>query len=380
VTTESSVQPAELSADLYPVSRLSAVAAATARAGLDALLLTPGPDLRYVTGYNALPLERLTCLVVSARGEPFLVVPRLELPAAEHSPAARLGVEFVAFGETDDPYAVVARRLGAARRVGLADRMWALQSLRFRDALPGAEQVLAGTVLRELRMRKSPAEAAALREAGAAIDAVHGQVPGFLKAGRTEREVGRDIADAIIRAGHATVDFVIVASGPNGASPHHELSDRVIQAGEPVVVDIGGQMPSGYCSDSTRVYCVGEPPADFLAYYEVLRHAQEVACAAVRPGVSCESIDAAARQVIAEAGHGEHFVHRTGHGIGLETHEEPYIVAGNDEPLRPGFAFSVEPGIYLPGVHGARIEDIVICGEEAGERVNHTPRDLVVID
>jgi Xaa-Pro aminopeptidase len=351
VTTESSVQPAELSADLYPVSRLSAVAAATARAGLDALLLTPGPDLRYVTGYNALPLERLTCLVVSARGEPFLVVPRLELPAAEHSPAARLGVEFVAFGETDDPYAVVARRLGAARRVGLADRMWALQSLRFRDALPGAEQVLAGTVLRELRMRKSPAEAAALREAGAAIDAVHGQVPGFLKAGRTEREVGRDIADAIIRAGHATVDFVIVASGPNGASPHHELSDRV-----------------------------GEPPADFLAYYEVLRHAQEVACAAVRPGVSCESIDAAARQVIAEAGHGEHFVHRTGHGIGLETHEEPYIVAGNDEPLRPGFAFSVEPGIYLPGVHGARIEDIVICGEEAGERVNHTPRDLVVID
>ncbi|GGK95256.1 dipeptidase [Planomonospora parontospora subsp. parontospora] len=365
--------------DLYPVARLAAAQEATAAAGLDALLLTPGPDLRYVTGYQALPLERLTCLVLPAEGDAFLMVPRLELPAAEHSPAARLGIEFVAWDETDDPYAAVGARLGAAARVGLADRMWAMQSLRFRDALPGAEQVLAGTVLRGLRMRKSAAEAAALREAGAAIDAVHAQVPGFLKEGRTEREVGRDIAEAIIAAGHETVDFVIVGSGPNGASPHHELSDRVIRAGEPVVVDIGGQMPSGYCSDSTRVYSVGEPPADFLRYYDVLQRAQEAACAAVRPGVPCEAVDAAAREVIAAEGYGEHFIHRTGHGIGLETHEEPYIVAGNAEPLAPGFAFSVEPGVYLPGTHGARIEDIVICTEDGGERVNHRPRELVVV-
>ncbi|MBG0816750.1 Xaa-Pro peptidase family protein [Planomonospora sp. ID82291] len=365
--------------DLYPVARLAAAQEATAAAGLDALLLTPGPDLRYVTGYQALPLERLTCLVLPAEGDAFLMVPRLELPAAEHSPAARLGVEFVPWDETDDPYAAVGARLGAVARVGLADRMWAMQSLRFRDALPGAEQVLAGTVLRGLRMRKSAAEAAALREAGAAIDAVHAQVPGFLKAGRTEREVGRDIAEAIIAAGHETVDFVIVGSGPNGASPHHELSDRVIRAGEPVVVDIGGQMPSGYCSDSTRVYAVGEPPADFLRSYDVLRRAQEAACAAVRPGVPCEAIDAAAREVIAAEGYGEYFIHRTGHGIGLETHEEPYIVAGNAEPLAPGFAFSVEPGVYLPGTHGARIEDIVICTEDGGERVNHRPRELVVV-
>ncbi|MDF5753841.1 Xaa-Pro peptidase family protein [Spongiactinospora sp. TRM90649] len=365
--------------DLYPVSRLAAVQEATRRAGLGALLLTPGPDLRYVTGYEALPLERLTCLAVPAAGEPFLMVPRLELAAAEHSPASRLGVEFVPWEETDDPYAHVAKRLGAVATVGLADRMWAMTSLRFRDALPGAEQVLASTVLRGLRMRKSPAEAAALREAGAAIDAVHARVPEFLRAGRTEREVGRDIADAIIAAGHETVDFVIVGSGPNGASPHHELSDRVIEAGEPVVVDIGGRMPSGYCSDSTRVYSVGEPPAAFAAYYEVLRRAQEAACLAVRPGVACEAIDAAAREVIEEAGYGERFIHRTGHGIGLETHEDPYIVAGNAEPLVPGYAFSVEPGIYLPGEHGARIEDIVICGEEGGERVNDRPRELVVV-
>ncbi|MEV5410711.1 Xaa-Pro peptidase family protein [Thermopolyspora sp. NPDC052614] len=365
--------------ELYPVTRLAAVTEATSRSGLDALLLTPGPDLRYVTGYDATPLERLTCLVVPASGEPFLVVPRLELPAAEHSPASRLGVEFVPWDETDDPYALVAARLGSVERVGVADRMWAMQSLRFRDALPGVRQELAGRVLRELRMRKSPAEVAALREAGAAIDAVHALVPGFLKPGRTEREVGRDIAAAIVDAGHATVDFVIVGSGPNGASPHHELSDRVIQAGEPVVVDIGGMMPSGYCSDSTRTYSVGEPPEEFVAYYEVLQAAQEAACAAVRPGVTCEAVDAAAREVIADSGYGEYFIHRTGHGIGLEVHEEPYIVAGNTEPLAPGFAFSVEPGIYLPGKHGARIEDIVVCTDEGVERVNNRPRDLIVV-
>ncbi|MEU4832959.1 Xaa-Pro peptidase family protein [Streptosporangium sp. NPDC023615] len=371
MTTESS--------DLYPVTRLAAAREATAAAGLDALLLTPGPDLRYVTGYEALPLERLTCLVLPAAGEAFMMVPRLELPAAEHSPASRLGLEFVPWDETDDPYATVAARLGAPRRVGLADRMWAMQSLRLREAMPGAEQVLAGTVLRGLRMRKSAAEVAALREAGAAIDAVHAQVPGFLKAGRTEREIGRDIAEAIVAAGHSTVDFVIVGSGPNGASPHHELSDRVVAEGEPIVVDIGGQMPSGYCSDSTRVYAIGEPPAGFLAYYEVLRRAQQAACDAVRPGVPCEAVDAAAREVIAAEGYGEYFIHRTGHGIGLETHEEPYIVAGNTEPLAPGFAFSVEPGIYLPGAHGARIEDILVCTGDGGERVNHRPRELVVV-
>ncbi|MFC0863716.1 M24 family metallopeptidase [Sphaerimonospora cavernae] len=367
------------SSELYPVARLAEVREAAARAGLGALLLTPGPDLRYVTGYDALPLERLTCLAVPATGEPFLTVPRLELPAAEHSQAARLGIEFVAWDETDDPYEEVARRLGAVGRVGLADRMWAMQSLRFRAVMPEAEQVLAGSALRELRMRKTPAERAALAEAGAAIDAVHNLVPSLLKAGRTEREVGRDIAEAIIDAGHTRVDFVIVGSGPNGASPHHELSDRMIQPGEPVVVDIGGTMPSGYCSDSTRVYCIGEPPAEFAAYYEVLRSAQEAACAHVRPGVTCESVDAAAREVIAEAGFGDRFIHRTGHGIGLETHEEPYIVSGNTEPMEPGFAFSVEPGIYLPGKHGARIEDIVVCGETAGERMNNTTRDLVVV-
>jgi Xaa-Pro aminopeptidase len=171
---------------------------------------------------------------------------------------------------------------------------------------------------------------------------------------------------------------VIVGSGPNAASPHHEVSDRVLAAGDVVVVDIGGTMPSGYCSDSTRTYALGEPPAEFSAYYKVLYDAQEAACAAVRPGVTAETVDAAAREPITRAGYGAAFIHRTGHGIGLETHEDPYIVAGNSEPLEPGMAFSVEPGIY-PGPHGARIEDIVVCTADGAERLNHSPRELVVV-
>jgi len=361
---------------LYPAQRLERVRAAVGAAGLDAVLLTPGPDLRYVTGYDAKQLERLTCLVIPAAGEPALFLPRLELAAARA--AITTDLEMVATGETDDAFALVADRLGAIDSVGLSDRMWALFVLRFRDALPGARQALAATVLRELRMRKSPAEVAELREAGAAIDRVHAQVPGWLKPGLNERAVASRIAEAILAEGHAHVDFVIVGSGPNAASPHHEVSDRVLEEGDVVVVDIGGTMPSGYCSDCTRTYCIGAPPAEFTAYYEVLRDAQEAACRSVRPGVTAESVDAAARSRIEAAGYGEAFFHRTGHGIGLETHEDPYIVAGNDLVLEPGMAFSVEPGIY-PGAHGARIEDIVVCTEDGAERLNNAPRELAVV-
>jgi Xaa-Pro aminopeptidase len=376
---------------LYPADRVEQAAAAAAEAGLTALLLTPGPDLRYLTGYDAHQLERLTCLAVPAAGgageggpggakEPFLVVPRLERPAAQASPAGSLGLEIIPWDETDDPYALVAGRLGAVSGpVGLSDRMWALMVLRFRDALPGVRQELASAALRGMRSRKTPAEVAALRAAGEAIDRVHARVPGWLRAGRTERQVAADIADAIIHEGHARVDFTIVGSGPNAASPHHEVSDRALQDGDAVVVDIGGTMPSGYCSDCTRTYVIGDPEPDFAAYYRVLRDAQQAAFAAVRPGVTAEAVDAAAREPITDAGFGGYFVHRTGHGIGLETHEDPYIVSGNAEPLRPGMAFSIEPGIY-PGPHGARIEDIVVCTEDGGERLNNAGHELVCVD
>jgi Xaa-Pro aminopeptidase len=363
---------------LYPTERLTRVQQEVRKAGIDVLLLTPGPDLRYVTGYDAKQLERLTCLAVPADADPFLVVPGLELKAAQASPAGQLDVDMVPWGELTDPFRVIAGKLDGPETIALSDRMWALHVLQFAQAFPDARQSLASTVLSALRIRKSPAEVAALRQAGEAIDRVHANVPRWLRAGQTERQVGVKIAEAIFAEGHISADFVIVGSGPNAASPHHEVSDRVIEEGDVVVVDIGGTMPSGYCSDCTRTYAVGSAPDDFRAYYEVLKRAQEAATVHVEPGVTAESVDRAARSVIEEAGYGEWFIHRTGHGIGLETHEDPYIVEGNATRLENGMAFSIEPGIY-PGPHGARIEDIVACTETGFERLNNGPRDLVIV-
>ncbi len=345
--------------------------------GIDALLVTPGADLRYLTGYVALPLERLTCLVLPAHGDPTLVVPALERQAAV---ASGVDVEIATWGETDDPFALVADLVGDARTVGVDDHMWASRVFALGAALPTADQVLAGSLVQQLRIRKDATEVDALREAGLAIDHVHGRIGEWLRPGRTEREVGADIARAIIDAGHDTVDFVIVGSGPNGASPHHELSDRVIEAGDPVVIDIGGTMPSGYCSDSTRNYLAGGT-ADpvYLEAYAVLEAAQQAQREHARPGVTAESVDAIGRQIIADAGFGDLFIHRTGHGIGQETHEEPYIVEGNDLVLEQGMAFSIEPGIYFDARFGARIEDIAVCTTDGLEVLNNTPRGLVAL-
>ena len=360
--------------------RLDRARTAAARVGVDVLLVTPGADLRYLTGYQAMPLERLTCLVLPTIGDPVLVVPTLERPAAEASPVGAMALEIVDWQETDDPVRLVAKLVPDARRIAIDDHMWAEHVLRFRAAMPDAEQVLAGPLLRELRIRKSPDEIAALREAGAAIDRVQARMGEWLRAGRTERDVGRDIADAIISEGHQRVDFVIVASGPNSASPHHSASDRVIEAGDPVVVDIGGTTPDGYCSDETRTYVIGSPPDEFAVAYVTLHRAQMAAVEHARTGVTAESVDATAREVLMAAGLGDYFTHRTGHGIGLETHEEPYIVAGNTRVLEAGMAFSIEPGFYLPERFGARIEDIVVITDAGGaERLNLRPRELGVL-
>lgn len=348
--------------------------------GWDGLLVTPGPDLRYLAGYDAVPLERLTCLVIPASGDPVLVAPLLERAAAAATPVGMAGVEILTWGETEDPYALVSGLLPDAQQVGIDDHMWAVKALSLRAAMPRAEQYAAGAILSHMRMRKSPEEVAALLRAGRAIDEVHAAVPSLLRPGRTEREVGRDIAALILEAGHVSADFVIVASGPNGASPHHEVSDRVLQVGDAIVVDIGGTMPDGYCSDETRMYALGDPGDDYLAAYAVLQDAQRAAVESVRPGATCESVDAVARTLLATAGLGDLFIHRTGHGIGLETHEEPYIVSGNPLPLEEGMTFSVEPGFYAEGRWGARIEDIVACGAEGPVLINHRPRDLVVVD
>jgi Xaa-Pro aminopeptidase len=350
---------------------------------VELLLVTPGTDLRYLLAADGASHERLTCLVLPAAGHrapPALVVPRLEAPGWAHLPLEELGVEVVTWDDGEDPYLLVSDLAGGPTRVAVADAMPAVHVFGLRDALPEATQTLAGPVVSELRMRKDAAEVAQLRAAGAAIDRVHARMGEFLKAGRTEAQVGADIAAAIVEEGHLEAAFVIVGSGPNGASPHHDLSDRVVESGDVVVVDIGGPLPTGYFSDCTRTYAVGaEPAAAVREAYAALQDAQERAVAAVRPGVTAEQVDAAARARLTDAGLGERFLHRTGHGIGLDVHEDPYIVGGNTLPLEPGMAFSVEPGVYLAGEWGARIEDIVVVTDGGCERLNTRPRDLVVL-
>ncbi|MFN2497218.1 MAG: M24 family metallopeptidase [Pseudonocardiaceae bacterium] len=375
-------------------ARLTRAQQATLAAGLDALLITPSPDLRYLLGVAGASHERLTCLVLPAEGDPVLVVPALERPGLDGTRVPELGLEVAEWTDGADPYALVAgllRRSGPQLvRIAVANAMPAAHVLRLRAALPACEQELASPVLRQLRMRKDRAEIAALTAAGQAIDRVHARMGEWLRTGRTEAQVGADIAAAIVAEGHTAAAFVIVGSGPHGASPHHELSDRVIQPGDVVVIDIGGPIPEGYFSDCTRTYSLGEPAhSDVAATYAVLQAAQDAAVAKVAPGVTAQQVDAAARVPITDAGFGERFIHRTGHGIGLEVHEEPYIVAGNDLVLEPGMTFSIEPGIYLPGRWGARIEDIVVVNstvvnntvvsESGATRLNHRPRALVAL-
>ncbi|AKN16912.1 dipeptidase PepE [Mycobacterium haemophilum DSM 44634] len=365
-------------AEVY-ARRLAAATAATAAAGLTGLVISPGYDLRYLVGSRAQTFERFTALVLPAAGEPTVVVPRLERASLHASAVMELGLAVRDWVDGEDPYQLVSDALGGApAATAVTDSMPALHLLPLTcvlDVLP----VLATDILRGLRMIKEAAEVDALRKAGAAIDRVHARVPEFLVPGRTEAEVAADIAEAIVAEGHSEVAFVIVGSGPHGADPHHEYSDRELRVGDIVVVDIGGAYAPGYHSDSTRTYSIGEPNDDVVQQYSVLQRAQRAAFEAVRPGVTAEQVDAAARDVLAEVGLAEYFVHRTGHGIGLSVHEEPYIVAGNDLPLAAGMAFSVEPGIYFPGRWGARIEDIVVVTEDGAFSVNNRPHELIVV-
>jgi Xaa-Pro aminopeptidase len=377
--------------DLIPASRygerLSAARSVLRERGAVALLVGVGPQLRWLTGYAAMPLERLTMLVLPADGAATLVVPRLERDPAGRAPASAAGLVTVeTWGETDDATLTVAGALptGADRgRLLLSDHLWALHVLTLQTRFPAASFGLATEALRELRAVKDADEIASLRAAGAAADRVMDAVIAGRLVGRTEADVSAEIRDRLIDEGHEQADFAIVGSGPNSASPHHSASDRRLGAGEALVLDLGGVM-GGYCSDTTRTAWLtgGDatlgPTPEFRGLYDVLQRAQAAATVAVRPGVPCEAIDGAARSIIAEAGWGANFIHRTGHGIGLEVHEEPYIVAGNGEPLRIGHAFSIEPGIYLEGRYGARIEDIVICGSDGADAMNLTSRDLRV--
>lgn len=359
-------------------SRLDRARALASSAGLDGVIVGPGPDLQYLVGVEGDTIERLTALVFGPDREPTIIVPRMELAKVRATAVGELGLAVSDWVDGEDPYALVADALGRAGRVGVSDALPALHVVPLAERL-AVRFELATPVLREGRMIKDAEEIAELRRAGEAIDAVHRRVPEWLRAGRTEREVAADIVEAIVSEGHRSVEFVIVGSGPHGADPHHEVSDRVIGDGEIVVVDIGGAVPSGYNSDSTRTYVVGTPSDEAAERIAVLVRAQQAAVDAVRPGATAEQVDAAARTVLAEAGLGDAFLHRTGHGIGVSVHEEPYIAPGNDLVLREGMAFSIEPGIYFAGEWGARIEDIVVVTADGCERLNVAPHSLTAV-
>jgi Xaa-Pro aminopeptidase len=379
-------------ADRY-AARLAACREALAERRFAALFLGVGPDLRYLTGFVGEPMERITLLVVPRQGPVSFVVPNLEAEKARTTPLVKGGhAQIVAFGETEDAAMVVADLLAARnlaagdaawQPIGLSDRLWAMHVLALQTVLPGRKFEPASLVMRDLRQVKDADEARLLGLAAQAADRTIDAVASGRLVGRTEAEVDREIRRRLIDEGHDEADFAIVGSGPNGASPHHEAGDRVIAAGEPVVLDIGGTL-AGYVSDTTRtIWVAGEtrvsPDPEFIRVYDHVREAQARATAAVAPGVPAERIDATARGVISAAGYGEYFTHRVGHGIGLEVHEDPYMVEGNATPLAPGMAFSVEPGVYLPGRWGVRLENIVICGADGATVLNRSSLDLRVV-
>jgi D-alanyl-D-alanine dipeptidase len=357
--------------------RLSKARKEIRAAGLDAVVVTPSPDLAYLVGYDAPVLERLTALVLRPGGDPVLLVPELERPRAADSPAGKL-VEIRTWPDGEDPYAVARGLLPEGGTLGATDRMWAAQLISLQQALPTATFVPASVALGKLRARKDAGEIHLLGRAARCTDEAFRRITREGLESRTEEDVAKALRHHMVDSGHDSADFWIVASGPNGASPHHEPGGRSIRMGDAVVLDFGGWV-GGYCSDMTRTVCVGDPSAEIKEVHEIVREAQEAAFRSAGPGVPAEEVDRAARRVIDEAGYGACFIHRTGHGIGLEVHEPPYIVQGNVDPLEPGMCFSIEPGIYLPGQFGVRIEDIVAVTDDAAVRLNHAPRELVVL-
>jgi Xaa-Pro aminopeptidase len=343
--------------------------------GVDVLLLSVGADLPYLTGYEAMPLERLTMLVLPKVGDAKLVVPRLEAPRVQMQPDV---YEIVPWDETDDPVSLVARIANRPAVAGIGDHTWARFVLDLEAAMPATEFRKASLVTADLRAVKDEAEIDALARAARAVDAIAVELRDHKFGGRTELDVHRDLVDRMLDLGHQRANFAIVAAAEDASSPHHEPSDRVIAAGDVVLCDFGGTM-NAYCSDITRMFVVGEPSDEVQKVYAVLATAQDAAVGAATVGTSCEAVDAAARFVIDQAGYGAYFVHRVGHGIGTEAHEDPYMVAGNTTKLAPGHAFSVEPGIYLPGRFGMRLEDIVVATSSGPRRLNEAPRDLAVV-
>lgn len=363
--------------------RVDRVRSAMAEQGVDVCLLSVGPDLPWLTGYEAMPLERLTMLVVPRDARATLVVPVLERPRVR--PRDEI-FAIRSWSETEDPIAIVSDLIGAASQAAIGERTWARFLVDLQRARPELSFTTTASVIGPLRAVKDVAEVEALKTAAAAVDRIAAQLQAgdIPLIGRTEAEVSADLGQRILAEGHHRVNFAIVAAGENAASPHHEPGSRVIRANEVVLCDFGGTMADddgvGYCSDITRCVVTGTPTTRMREVYEVLETAQAAGRLAGGPGVPAEDVDTSTRSPINDAGFGEWFMHRTGHGIGVEEHEDPYIVLGNSLPLQVGNAYSVEPGIYLPGEFGFRLEDILVVTETGSESITSAERSLVSVE
>jgi Xaa-Pro aminopeptidase len=355
--------------------RLARARRAMSDADMSALCLSVGSDLPYLTGYRAMDTERLTMFVLRTDGRATMVVPELEAPRVDTSSGS---FEIRPWAELEDPVRIVDDLLRGVDRVAIGDQTWSRFALALQDCDAARRWVPAGELMAGLRIVKSDAEIDALRGAAATVDGVVDDLVGIRWSGRSEIDLSRELKDRTLGGGHQTAEFAIVASGPNGASPHHEPGRRIVEPGDAIVLDFGGHQ-DGYASDTTRMFVVGTPPDGFDEAFAVLRSAQEAATAAVRPGVTAGAIDATARSIIADAGYGEYFIHRTGHGIGMDVHEHPYIVSGSQQELEPGMAFSIEPGIYKPGEWGMRIEDIVAVTDDGVESLNRSDRAYRIV-
>jgi Xaa-Pro aminopeptidase len=359
-------------------ARMNRAAEQAADLGLSGVLVTPGPDLVYFTGYQPTSVtERLTLLVISPARPPAMIVPILERPDAEGAPGAS-AVALRDWTDGSDPYAEAAPLLDDGGRYAISDSAWAMHLLGLQQRLPASSYVAMTAELPMLRAVKAEDELERLAAAGAAADASFEAIVHVRFAGRRETEVAADLADLLREHGHSQVEFTLVGSGPNGANPHHDAGERTIGEGDMVVLDFGG-LKDGYGSDITRSVHVGEPTAEEREVFELVRAAQQAGFEAVRPGVACQEVDRAARKVITDAGYGEYFIHRVGHGIGLTTHEPPYMVEGETRALEPGMCFSIEPGIYLRDRFGVRIEDIVAVTADGGRRLNNASRELHIV-
>jgi len=378
MTTANPPEPPPFTSEDF-AARMRRVVSSAVDKGLAGVIVTPGPDLVWLTGYQPSAItERLTMLVLSSDNEPTLLVPILERADAEAADGAR-SVFLIDWADGTDPYGVASPLMRSDGEFGISDSAWAMHLLGLQKALPRSRYRSLTESLPMMRAVKDNNELMRLAAAGVAADSAYGEIVQKRFAGRLEREVAADLADLLRLFGHEQVDFTIVGSGPNGANPHHEAGDRVIRPGDAIVLDFGG-LRYGYGSDTTRTVCVAEPTSEIREVHEIVRQAQQAGVDAVRPGVSCQEIDRAARKIITDAGYGEQFIHRTGHGIGVTTHEPPYMVEGEEQLLVQGMCFSVEPGIYLAGKFGVRIEDIVTVTSDGGQRLNNTDRGLLVVE